>query len=213
MSEHSRLIIIGAGGHGKVLADIAYQMNKWQEICFLDDAMNGKTILGFPVIGKSQDIEKYQKNSDFIIGIGDNKIRERIFQQLVKLGCSIATLIHLKAVIGLDVEILEGTVVMPGVVINTSTKIGRGVIVNTSSTVDHDCTIADFVHLSPGVHIAGTVLIGERTWIGIGSSVINNVSIGEDIIVGAGSVVINTIENQGIYFGTPSRIKGWLEGE
>ena len=203
MSEHSRLIIIGAGGHGKVLADIAYQMNKWQEICFLDDAMNGQMVLGFPVIGKSQDIEKYQKNSDFIIGIGDNKTRAKIFYQLKLLDISIATLVHPKTVIGLDVEISEGTVIMPGAVVNTSTKIGRGVIINTSASVDHDCMIGDFVHLSPGVHVAGTISIGERTWLGIGSSVINNVSIGEDIIVGANGTVIKPLEDKGVYIGSP----------
>lgn len=203
MTGNKNLIIIGAGGHGKVIADIAFQMNKWEEIYFLDDYSNEQDIMGFKVVGTSKSILEFQKDSDFIVGIGNNDIRQKINRQLELIDVPIATLIHPNATVGLDVQISKGTVVMAGSVINTSTKIGKGVIINTGTSIDHDCVIGDFVHLSPGVHIAGTVSVGNRTWIGIGSSLVNNISISKDIIVGAGSTVLRNLTDEGIYVGSP----------
>ena len=94
---------------------------------------------------------------------------------------------------------------MPNSVINAGSKIGEGCIINTGCTIDHDCTIQNYVHISPGAHVAGTVEIGKRTWVGIGSSIINNIKICEDCIFGAGSVVIKDIFNSGTYVGMPVR--------
>jgi sugar O-acyltransferase (sialic acid O-acetyltransferase NeuD family) len=197
------LIIIGAGGHGKVVADIAFKMGSWKSIAFLDDNQDINKCLMFDVIGKVEDSIKYKDNADFFAAIGDNKTRENVLTELTLKSYSIATLIHPNATIGLEVEIGEGTVVMGGTVINSSTKIGFGVIINTSSSIDHDCVINDYVHVSPGVHIAGNVNIGKRTWLGIGSNVINNLNVCEDCFIGAGSLLIKSIVLPGKYVGSP----------
>lgn len=191
----NRLVIIGASGHGKVIADIAVK-NGYVEIVFLDDNESLTECAGFPVVGKS--CLASEIDGDKIIAIGNAKIRERI-QSTIKT----VTLIHPAAVVSRRVEIGEGTVVMAGVVINSDAVIGRGCIINTGASVDHDCVIGDFVHVSVGAHVAGTCHIGERTWIGAGATVSNNVNICSDCIIGAGAVVIKDIDKPGTYVGVP----------
>lgn len=204
---HKIIIIIGASGHGKVLADIAQKMNQWEEIYFLDDNGSVKEIIGFNVLGKVAEAFKYRETADFIVGIGDNSIRQKIQEELFENNFSIATLIHPNATIGMDVSIGVGTVIMAGVVINSSTKIGNGCIVNTSSSIDHDNLLADYVHISPGVRTGGTVEIGKGSWVGIGSTIINNIGIVEKSIVGAGSLVTIDLLQSATYFGVPARKK------
>lgn len=198
-----KLAIIGAGGHGKVCADIAYLMNKWQEIVFLDNLKIGKTIIGFEVIDKSENWNKYIQEYDFFIAIGDDKSREKVQLDFKSKSATLATLIHPSSIIARNVEVGEGTLIAAGVVINPSTKIGKGVILNTACTIDHDNKIADFVHISPGAHLAGTVSVGKRSWLGIGSIVKNNVTICDDVTVGAGGVVVKDISESGNYVGVP----------
>lgn len=200
-----KLLIIGASGQGKVAADIAIKMNKWKSIAFLDDDENIKISMGLEVIGKSTDAFKYKDEADIFIAIGNNEIRERIQEKLIGEGLSIPTLIHPNAIIGNDVEIGQGSVIMAGVVINASTKIGKGCIINTTSSIDHDNTIEDYVHISPGVKLAGSVKICKGTWLGIGSIVINNITICNNCKVGAGAVVIRDIIEPGTYVGIPAR--------
>ncbi|HOV25848.1 MAG TPA: acetyltransferase [Pseudobacteroides sp.] len=199
-----KLIIIGAGGHGKVVADIAIKTNKWQNIAFLDDESN-KTNLGIMVIGKTYDVSKYKDEADFFVAIGNNAARENIQEKLIANGASIAILIHPDATIGADVEIGIGTVVMAGVVINSSSKIGKGCIINTNSSIDHDNIIEDYVHISPGANLAGTVKVGRGSWLGIGSIISNNVSICSGCILGAGAVAVKDITEPGTYVGVPVR--------
>ena len=200
-----KLLIIGASGHGKVVADIALKMNKWQSISFLDDDESVKESMGLAVIGKSTDALAYMEGSDIFIGIGCNVIREKIQERLETVGASIPILVHPNAVIGEQVELGAGTAVMAGVVINCCTKLGKGCIINTGATVDHDNVIEDYVHISPGVNIAGTVKVGKGSWLGIGSKVINNVNIISGCKVGAGAVVVRDITEMGTYVGVPVR--------
>ena len=185
-----KLLIIGASGHGKVIADIALKMNRWQSVAFLDDDDTIKKSIGLEVIGKTSDAFKYKNEAEFFVAIGNNTTRERIQEQLEENGLELATLIHPNAVIGIDVVIGTGTVVMPGAVINCCSIIGKGCIINSSSSVDHDNVIEDYVHVSPGANLAGTVTVGKGSWIGIGSSISNNVRICKGCIVGAGAVVV-----------------------
>ena len=197
------LLIIGASGHGKVVADIAIQMDKWDSIAFLDDNDQLNSVMGLKILGSTKDIFKYVDEYDIFVGIGNNEIREKIYEQLNELGVSIPTLIHPSAVISEHVEIDEGTVVMAGAIINCCTNIGKGCIINTSSTVDHDCVLEDFVHVSPGVHLAGSVIVGEGSWLGIASIVSNNLEIAKKCIIGAGAVVVNDLIESGTYVGVP----------
>lgn len=200
----NKLLIIGAGGHGKVVADIALSLGKWKSIAFLDDK-NINNSLGIEVIGKSTDAFRYINDWEIIVAIGSNKIRERIQNKLIAMGANLPILIHPSAVIGKNVEIGEGTVVMANSVINCCTKIGNGCIINTGATVDHDNLIEDYVHISPGVHLAGNVKVGKGSWIGIGSIIINNISIISDCTIGAGAVVVKNIIETGTYVGVPAR--------
>ena len=199
-----KLIIIGAGGHGKVIADIA-KLNGYKEIYFLDDDINKQFNGKYKVVGTLNDIGKYLNDYDFFVGIGDNQIRKTITKRLNELNIELPVLIHPSAIIDETVSIQPGTVVMANVVINADSKIGIGCIINTSSSVDHDCLINDYAHISPGVHIAGNVHIGEDVWIGTGAAIINNTNIYKDCIIGAGGVVIYDIKEKGIFVGCPIR--------
>lgn len=200
-----KLLILGASGHGKVIANVAYDCDKWSEISFLDDNKNiGTSLIGFKVIDSIYNLDLYIHDYICIVGIGDNYIRENITKRLQTLGADIATIIHPSAVIGLDVNIGIGSVIMPMAVINTSVSIGEGCVVNTGATIDHDCELGSFVHASPGVTIAGTVKVGDRTWLGAGATVINNISVTKDCIIGAGSTVLKDLDKSGLYIGTPA---------
>ncbi|MEW6621770.1 MAG: acetyltransferase [Bacillota bacterium] len=207
-----RLLIIGASGHGKVIAEIAFKMNRWKSIAFLDDDETLKMSMGLEVIGKSDDAFTYIENSDIFVGVGNNATREKIQERLETAGGSIPVVIHPNAVIGEQVELGIGTVVMAGVVINCCTRIGKGCIINTGATLDHDNVIEDYVHISPGANLAGTVKVAKGSWIGIGSVVSNNVNICSGCKVGAGAVVVRDITETGTYVGVPARrVKQWRE--
>ena len=194
-----KLIIIGASGHGKVIADIAIKCG-YEDIAFLDDDERIKECAGFPVVGKT--CQAKNLDGDKIVAIGNAKIRERI-----QSGLNVVTLIHPAAVISRRVAIGKGTVVMAGAVINSDAVIGEGCIINTGASVDHDCNIGAFSHVSVGAHVAGACKIGERTWIGAGATVSNNVNICSDCMIGAGAVVIKDINKMGTYVGVPAEVK------
>lgn len=199
----NRLIIIGAGGQGKVIADIAMKMG-YTDICFVDDHAEG-TRLGFPIIGSSADLKQLDDGrTDFVIGIGNNAVRKKAAE-----GHNIpwATLIHPSAQIAADVSIGPGTVIMAGAVVNVSASVGKHCIINTGAIVEHDNVIEDYVHLSPGAVLGGTVRIGELTHVAIGATVRNNIDICRDCTIGAGAVVVKNIERSGVYIGVPAREK------
>jgi sugar O-acyltransferase, sialic acid O-acetyltransferase NeuD family len=195
-----KLIIIGASGHGKVVADIA-EKNRYEKIEFLDDDEKLQSCGKYPVLGKSKNIKEYE--GDVIVAIGNAKIRQKIQGSIESH--RLITLIHPDAVISDDVEIGIGSVVMAGAVINPGTVIGKGCIINTSSSIDHDCKLQDYVHISIGSHVAGTVEIGNCSWIGAGATVSNNVKICSNCVIGAGAVVVRDIKKAGIYIGIPAR--------
>jgi len=200
-----KLLIIGASGHGKVSADIAAKMNKWKNIAFLDDNQAVTIFMGINVIGKSNDFEAYIQEADFFVAIGNNKIRETILNKIIAKNASVTTLVHPNVVIGTDVSIGAGTVIMAGAVINCCSSIGKGCIINTGCSVDHDNIISDYVHLSPGTHLAGNVKVGTSSWLGIGSIVSNNVNICAHCKTGAGAVVVKDINMAGTYVGVPAK--------
>ena len=199
-----KLIMIGASGHGKVCADVA-RLNGYENICFLDDNKNLNECNGFEVVGIGADYKKYVGTSDFFVAIGNAAIRKRIIEQIEGEGGVIVSLIHPSAVVASDVSIVGASVVMAGVVINSGTRLGKGVIVNTCSSVDHDCVIGDFSHISVGSHLCGTVVIGQNTWVGAGATVLNNLNVCGDCVIGAGAVVVRDITILGTYAGVPAK--------
>lgn len=194
------LIIIGASGHGKVIADIA-ERTGYRQIVFLDDDEEKKECGKYPVTGRVDTADRL--NGDVIVAVGNASIRRRIQESIGS--DRIATLIHPDAVIAEDVEIGAGTVVMAGAVINPGAKIGKGCIINTCASVDHDCRIGDYVHVSVGAHIAGTVTVEDNTWIGAGATVSNNLEICPDCMIGAGAVVVKDLLSPGTYVGVPAQ--------
>ena len=197
-----KLMVIGAGGHGKVVADIAEKSRKYSEILFFDDNTKDRTLKKYKIVGKSSDVINY--DGEVIVAIGNQTVRKELIEFLGRNGCTMATLIHPSAIISEDVEIGVGTVVMAGAIINCGTKIGKGCIINTASSVDHDCQVGDYVHISVGVHLAGTVEVGDSTHFGVGSIVSNNIYITSDCVIGAGAVVVKDINISGIYKGVPA---------
>lgn len=202
---NKKLIIIGASGHGKVVADIALKMNQYDEISFLDDNKAGEKCMQFSVVGKVKDVYNYISDSDIFVAIGNSSVRKNIMEDLKAKNAEIPILVHPSAIIGAGVVIAKGTVVMPGAIINPDSIIGEGCIINTSASVDHDCNIGDYVHISVDAHLAGTVNVLEHTWIGIGATVKNNVSIGSNIMIGAGAVVVKDLVESGTYIGVPAK--------
>lgn len=198
----NRLVIIGAGGHGKVIADMAIKKG-YTDIVFVDDNIEG-TCIGFPIIATSEQIEDFNDGkTDFVIAIGDNQVRKKIAE---KYNVKWVSLIHPSAQVGINVTISEGTVIMAGAIVNACTSIGKHCIINSCAVVEHDNVIENYVHISPNVALGGMVRVGECTHIGIGASVKNNISICGNSIIGVGTTVVKNILQQGVYMGVAAKL-------
>lgn len=205
-----KIVIIGSGGHAKVIADILLKRKDILKedldiVGFLDDNFQNleyREIFNLPILGSLELIEEFKnKDYEYIIAIGNNLIRKKIADKYSNL--IYYTAIHPTAVIGNMVTIEEGTVVMANAVVNSYSKIGKHCILNTSCVVEHDNKIEDYVHISVSAKTGGTVKIGDNTWIGISATIKNNISICDNCSVGAGGVVIKDIKEKGTYVGVP----------
>lgn len=202
---YKKLLIIGASGHGKVIADMVTSNCIYETVHFLDDNVKVQKQLNNGILGDSSYAIEHKEEFDVIVGIGNSIIRKRIQEVMIKNGVSVATLIHPDAQISSDVEIGCGSVVMAGSVIQRGTQIGKGVIVNTLSSIDHECCIGDYCHVAVGSNLAGNVNVQENTWIGAGAVVSNNLSIVAGSVIGAGAVVVKNITEKSTYTGIPAK--------
>jgi len=201
------IFIIGAGGHAKVVISTIKLLNGKVAGIFDDDASKkGIRILDVPVLGSIN--EAISVDGSFIIAIGDNEIRKKIFDLYNSL--NFVQLLHPSAFVDQTVKVGKGTVIFAGAMVQPSCNIGRHSIINTGCSIDHDCEIGDFTHIAPGVNVAGGVKVKEGAFIGIGSCVIPNVSIGEWSQVGAGSVVVKDIPPKCLAYGNPARVVRYL---
>ena len=203
-----RLLVLGSGGHAKVVVDAALSAG-WDVLGVLDrdPSLAGKTVLGRPIIacdehGAAALCGQYE--AQIVVGIGENATRRRIFEMLRAAGAAVATIVHARATVARSCTVGAGSVVFAGAVLNPDTRIGANAILNTSSSVDHDSCIGDHVHISPGVHLGGMVEVGEGTHIGIGAVIRNNIRIGSWCVVGAGSVVVKDLADRVLAFGVPA---------
>lgn len=201
-----RLIIIGAGGHGKVIADAAEELG-WDQICFLDERFPALRSVGpWDVIGTDQTIQGIAQDCEgIIVGIGDNQRRLSILDKIIHAGLPVPSIIHPRAVVSRYSQIEQGSVVFAHATINVDASIARGSIINTGSVIEHDCRLAAGVHVSPLAAISGGVTVGERTWIGVGACVRQRIKIGKNVTVGAGATVVCDIRDHVTVIGTPAR--------
>ena len=196
LNKKKNIIVIGASGHAKVIIDIIEQNNEFQIIGLIDSFKSTKKkLLGYPILGKEEDLVTLSEKYDFkhaFIAIGDNwsrkKIREKISKIIPQL--EFISVIHPNAIIGKDVTIGIGTVIMPGVIINCDSKIGDFCILNTNSSLDHEGVMKNYSSLAPNTTLGGNVSIGTCTAISIGANIIQDITIGKYSIIGAGSLVI-----------------------
>lgn len=202
----NRLAILGASGHGKVVADAA-ALCGWPHIDFFDDAWPERTMCGvWPVVGGSaQLLGALNAYDGVIVAIGNNAIRRTKQQLLEQAGAVMATIVHPAAVVSKHASLGAGSVVFATAVINPFCEIGEGAILNTGCSVDHDCSLGAFVHVSPGARLAGQVQVGDESWVGIGASVRQLTNIGAHVTVGAGAVVVAAVADNLTVVGVPAR--------
>lgn len=205
-----RVVIIGKGGHSKVLKDIIDSINGYEIIGFLDDKyekIHVEENLFFAPISSVPKLLNNFMDIKFIIAIGDNYVRKNIVHQLNIPDSFYLTLQHPSSIISSSTQIGVGTVIMPFAVINADSKIGRHSIINTGAVIEHDNNIGDFVHISPHATLTGSVKVQEGVHIGAGSTLIPNVEIGEWSVIGAGSTAIHNIPPYSLAVGTPAMFK------
>lgn len=201
-----KVILIGYSGHAYVVADIAIE-NQYDIIGYTEKsrAQNNPFNLNYAGYEREIDFFENKKEIGFIIGIGDNLIREKIYNLITSKNGEVNTLISNTASISHYAKIESGTFINRNVTINALAKIGKNVILNTACVIEHECEISDSVHIAPGVILAGNVFVGERSFIGANSVVKQGVQIGKDVIIGAGSVVISDVPDGKKIVGNPSR--------
>jgi len=199
-----RLAILGASGHGKVVAD-ASSLCGW-EVTFFDDAWPRLDFLGpWRVVGTSADLLRgFDQFDGVVVAIGRNSIRLAHHRDLTKRNHRLVSIIHPGATVSRWAEIGAGSVVCAGAVVSSFARIGEACIVNTGASVDHDCVLQDAVHLSPGARLGGGVHIGESSWVGIGAVVKHGLHIGANVVVGAGAAVIRDAANGSTLLGVPA---------
>lgn len=198
------LIMVGAGGHARVCAEIAI-LNGYKKIIYLDDNQDliGNEVFEGIVEGKIEDIDSF--DGDVFVGIGDPIIRGKLLEDYIyQKKRNVISLIHPSAVISETATLAKGVVIMAGAVV-TLCGIDVGVIVNTCSSVDHDCYIHSNSHVAVGAHLCGNVEVGKNCWIGAGATIVNNVNITDNVTIGAGAVVLNSITEPGTYVGVPAK--------
>jgi len=197
-----KLILLGASGHGRVVADIVRCQSRFVLKGFVDDDPTRPGTLGTSSILKSL---LSQGVAWAIVSIGSNSVRMKKAHELEAMGFQLATAVHPSSILAQDISVGSGSVIMPGAIINCGTFLGKNVIINTAAGVDHDCVIEDGAHISPGVRLAGGVRVGKEAHVGIGVSVIPGVRIGSGSTVGAGAVVIRDVPDGIIVAGNPAK--------
>jgi sugar O-acyltransferase (sialic acid O-acetyltransferase NeuD family) len=202
----TRLLIIGGGGHGAVVAEAAAETGLWSEILFLDDVAAEEPVLDYRIAGPLTALEDFlDERTKAVAAIGDNRRRLELTERIAEYGDAVATVIHPTACISRSSTISAGTVVFAGAIVNARASLGPGCVLNTGATVDHDCVLGAGVHVSPGANLAGGVTVGDCAWVGIGAAVKGGICIGADAVVGAGAAVVSDIDDGDIVGGVPAR--------
>lgn len=205
--KKKEIIFYGSGSHLKVASEIAL-LNNFKIKGVLSDIKIKKNLFQISYLG-NKDFLKKCNNKDFIffVAIGENKLREKIFKMIKKKGFKFAKLIHPTAHISKSAVIKSGSLICAKSILNPKSSVGYNCIVNTASLIEHDVNIKNHCHIAPGVKIGGSTKIGDRSFLGIGSIIIDNIKIAKDIIIGAGSIVVKDCLKKGTYIGRPAKLK------
>lgn len=207
-----KVFVIGSSGHAKVVIDIIEKEGKHQIIGLLSrDQAAGEFVFGYEILGKQEELSALLKThpaDGIFVAVGDNATRAKVAEFLKENHpqLEIASAIHPSAIIGRDVTIGAGTVIMAGVVINPSSQIGRYCIINTHASIEHDCTLADFASLAPNVTTGGDCQIGAYSAIGISATLLHGIQIGEETVIGANALVNKNIPPLTVAYGTPAKV-------
>lgn len=203
----SGLLVIGAGGHGVVVASAAAETGRWSRIAFLDDRFpDAKSDTPWPVLGRvNRAAALRDEYADLVVAVGDNAARLKLAATFEGLAFRLPTVVHPTAWVNQLASVGAGSVVLAQAAVGARARIGTACIVNTGATVDHDCRVADGVHVSPGVHLGGGVAVGSCSWIGIGAAVRHGICIGADVTVGAGAAVVSDLTDGVTAVGVPAR--------
>ncbi len=206
-----KIVLIGGGGHCKVVISILKKINNFEITGIVDNYKAERLISGIKIIGTDDDLKDIYKSGihNALITVGsikDNTKRYKLFNMARKIGYNFPVIISPEAIVEKSVKIDEGTVVMPGSIVNIDSSIGKNCIINTGAIIEHDCIIENHCHITPGAHISGTVNIGKLSFIGIGATIIQGIKIGKNVTIGAGSVVIKDILDKVIAVGNPAKI-------
>lgn len=202
------LLVVGAGGHGKVVADIARESGRWEKIAFLDDKFPFLTKVGdWDVIGVISDTSQFLgEYPEAVVAIGANRLRLEVMKRMLDEGFQFPVMVHPDASVSRSTSIAAGTVICAQAAVIIGSRIGMGSIVNTAASVGHDCQVESGVHVAPGVRLAGGVSIGECSWVGIGAVVKEGLSIGSGVVVGAGTTLIKDVPDNVTVVGSPGRV-------
>lgn len=201
------LVVLGAGGHAKVVIEAALARDPGRQILIVDDHPDAQSrrILGFGISGSRDWLAANAPGAPVALGLGDNTIRLEALEWLLGQGREIETVVHPSATVGPTVKIGAGAFLAAGSIVIAEARIGRAAIINTAASVDHDCEIGEGAHIGPGARVCGNVRVGARSLVGVGSAVRPGVAIGADVTVGAGSAVVGDLTVGGVYGGCPAR--------
>ena len=196
---NKKIAIIGAGGHGKVVGEIAL-LNKYKKIDFFDDKFKKIKYFPFRIVNNLEYLTNHINDYNaYFVAIGDNELRSKKIEWLRKYETNIVNLIHPNSILSKFTTIGVGNCVMANAAINTGTSIGNGIIINTSASIDHDCVIEDYAHISPNCSLSGNVKIGRFTHVGTGSSIHPGISIGKHVKTSIGSRIFKNVLDNAIY--------------
>lgn len=206
-----KIVLVGGGGHSKVIIDIIKSTNEYELIGITEKDTTLKRVLDDPILGDDSILkELFKKGVEYAfisVGIGEeNNLRIKLFNKIKNIGFKIPALIHREAIVSPYAKIGQGTCVMAGTIINPNAKIGNNSVINTGAIIEHDCIIRDNTFISPGAILAGNVIINNNSIIGIGSKIIEGIVIGNNVTIGAGAVVINDIPDNCIAVGVPAKV-------
>lgn len=204
------IVVWGAGGHARVVAEIL-RLRGWTIAGFVDDVdpgRRGEPFLEARVLGGREQLTTLRRDgvSCAIAAIGDNAARLEAATALRALGFDLPAAVHPGAVVASTAQVGGGCVISPTAVVGSASVVGQDVIVNTAATVDHNCSVEDGVHLAPGVHLGGWVVVGRLSFIGLGALLVDRVQIGAGSVVGAGSLVLHDVPPGVVAYGSPCRV-------